>query len=76
MARHVVVARVIGTTSPPAASAGHEVLRVPPTPATPLPAPVRHEAMTSRPWGPDPLTRGAEVIYNCVNPPYHRWVCA
>ena len=80
MARHVVVGKgAIGTTlAAQLASAGHEVLLVSrSTPATPLPAPVRHEATdVAAPGALTSLTRGAEVIYNCVNPPYHRWVTA
>lgn len=77
MARHVVVGKgAIGTTlAAQLASAGHEVLLVSrSTPATPLPAPVRHEATdVAAPGTLTLLARGAEVLYNCVNPPYHRW---
>ena len=45
-----------------------------PAPPHPAPGRVEHVAADIAQAGTlAPLARGAEVIYNCVNPPYHRW---
>ena len=78
MVRHVVVGKgAIGSTlAAQLASAGHEVLLVSRSaPSSPLPEGVRHQsADVAAPGTLSSLARGAEALYNCVNPPYHRWV--
>jgi len=77
MARHVVVGKgPIGTTlANLLADQGNDVVVVSRSGA---PAQregrVEHRAADiSRPGTLGALTRGADVLYNCVNPPYHRW---
>jgi len=77
MSRHVVVGKgAIGTTlAEQLAAAGHDVLLVSRTaPASALPTGVQHQlADVSAPGTLTTLARGADALYNCVNPPYHRW---
>ncbi len=76
MGRHVVVgAGTIGTAlAVRLAGDGHEVVVVSRRGGSPVVAGVTGVAMdatdTSR---LTPLARGAEAIYNCANPRYHRW---
>ncbi|PVU82317.1 NAD-dependent epimerase [Cellulomonas sp. WB94] len=84
MTRHVIVGKgPIGSTlARQLADAGDEVLvlsrtgspSAPTTPGASTEPPIRHAAVDSADAAA--LTRaaqGADVLYNCVNPAYHRW---
>jgi nucleoside-diphosphate-sugar epimerase len=77
---HVVVGTgPIGTTlAGLLAREGHDVVVVSRSaPATPLADGVRHEAAdVTAPGVLAALARGAEVLYDCAAPPYHRWPTA
>ena len=77
MSRHVVVGKgPLGTTlASHLEREGHDVVVVSRSgaPAGGTGA-VRHERVDlTEPGALDGVTRGADALYNCVNPPYHRW---
>ena len=76
MSRHVVVGKgPLGTTlARHLAREGHDVVVVSRSGAPAGTSPVRHERVDLTERGAlAAVTREADVIYNCVNPPYHRW---
>ncbi|NLF04133.1 MAG: NAD-dependent epimerase/dehydratase family protein, partial [Actinomycetales bacterium] len=75
MARHVVVGKgPIGTTlAQLLTEQGHKVTVVSRS-GGPAGGDIEHRAAdVSSPGTLTAIARGADVVYNCVNPPYHRW---
>ena len=75
MALHVIVgAGPVGTaTAQHLVDAGHQVRMVTRTGNGPAPSVERVAADAADGDRLTELTRGAAALYNCANPPYHRW---